>query len=194
MHTFDYESIEELRKHAAAVNVPYQIIIEMMTHPIESREGHAIVSRTMSVRIANESTPFLSDGRQILQLAFDSIINDLVAENDYRVSKLYFLPYGYWWDPFDKAYRVRVGVYTTIDTSIIQSVATTPLRPLALVTLKEEYCNNKNIQIWQKRTPMIYLGEVPNMPGHGVFVDHTNKGNTCILHIEQYRELLAEET
>ena len=64
------------------------------------------------------------------------------------------------------------------------------LREKALVTVKEEasmedapFCND---------LPLVYLGEIANMPEHGIFIGQSGK---CYLgyHIWNFRELEEDE-
>jgi len=41
--------------------------------------------------------------------------------------------------------------------------------------------------------PLIYLGEIPNMPEHGVFAGHRSGRVYSGHHIEQFEEVPSEE-
>lgn len=64
------------------------------------------------------------------------------------------------------------------------------LRERALVTLKEEV--SKNAYPFCNDLPLVYLGEIVNMPGHGIFIGQSGK---CYFgyHISNFRELIRDE-
>jgi hypothetical protein len=69
------------------------------------------------------------------------------------------------------------------------------LRPLALVRLKREWANllAQHTQPFASDMPLIYLGEIPNMPEHGVFAGHRSGRVYSGHHIEQFEEVPSEE-
>jgi len=64
------------------------------------------------------------------------------------------------------------------------------MRKLSLVKISEKYEN----QMHFKDDVLIYLGEIPNMRGHGVFIGSKTGKIYSGYHIEQFRELTDEET
>jgi hypothetical protein len=68
------------------------------------------------------------------------------------------------------------------------------LRPLALVRLKAEWADAVGSGLpFANDLPLIYLGEIPNMPEHGVFAGHRSGRVYSGYHISQFEELPAEE-
>jgi len=68
-------------------------------------------------------------------------------------------------------------------------------RKLSLVKLKEKWASEPAIQAspFFKDLPLVFLGEIPNMPEHGVFVGHSNGQVYSGLHICQFIELSEDE-
>lgn len=68
-------------------------------------------------------------------------------------------------------------------------------RPLALVKLKREFEVRAGADQlpFAADMPLIYLGEIPNMPGHGVFVGHRSGRAYSGYHISQFVELSGDE-
>lgn len=68
-------------------------------------------------------------------------------------------------------------------------------RKLSLVTLKEKWASEPSLKSapFFKEQPLVYLGEIPNMLEHGVFVGHKSGQMFIGLHISQFRELKSEE-
>lgn len=64
------------------------------------------------------------------------------------------------------------------------------LRERALVTLKKEV--PKNAYPFCNDLPLVYLGEIVNMPGHGIFIGQSGKGYFGY-HISTFRELIRDE-
>ena len=63
------------------------------------------------------------------------------------------------------------------------------LREKSLVTLKEDITSSFP---FDKDLPVIFLGEIANMAGHGIFIGKSGK---CYFgyHISQFRELSEDE-
>jgi hypothetical protein len=71
---------------------------------------------------------------------------------------------------------------------------TQALRPLALVRLKPQWVGaGGNDLPFANDLPLVYLGEIPNMPEHGVFAGHKSGRVYSGYHINQFEELPAEE-
>jgi len=68
-------------------------------------------------------------------------------------------------------------------------------RKLCLVKLKKKWACEPTIQAssFFKDLPLVFLGEIPNMPEHGIFVGHSSGHIYSGLHIEQFTELLESE-
>ena len=68
-------------------------------------------------------------------------------------------------------------------------------RKLSLVKLKKKWASEPAIQASSlfKDLPLVFLGEIPNMPEHGVFVGHSSGRIYSGLHIGQFTELLESE-
>jgi hypothetical protein len=69
------------------------------------------------------------------------------------------------------------------------------LRPLSLVRLKEHWAampHSASLPFIDDQ-PLVFLGENPNMPEHGVFVGHRSGSVYSGFHIEQFRELNQSE-
>ena len=64
------------------------------------------------------------------------------------------------------------------------------MRKLSLVKVTEKWKLEKHF----KDDVFIYLGEIPNMKGHGVFLGHRTGKIYSGYHIEDFRELTDEET
>jgi len=68
------------------------------------------------------------------------------------------------------------------------------LRPLALVRLKPEWAEAASQNApFLKDMPLVYLGEIPNMPEHGVFAGHRSGRVYSGYHIAQFEELPPED-
>ena len=69
------------------------------------------------------------------------------------------------------------------------------LRPLALVRLKRKWAKlpAHQTQPFANDMPLIYLGEIPNMPEHGVFAGHRSGRVYSGYHIEQFEEVPGED-
>jgi hypothetical protein len=70
-----------------------------------------------------------------------------------------------------------------------------PLRKLSLVRLKKKsaaHSSAKDLPFF-KDMPLIYLGEIPNMPEHGVFVGHKSGRIYSGYHIWEFVELSKDE-
>ena len=72
---------------------------------------------------------------------------------------------------------------------------TNKLRKLTLVTLKKRWTTDPMIQnsTFFSELPLIYLGEIPNMPEHGVFASYLSGRLFSGLHIFYFRELRDDE-
>ena len=68
-------------------------------------------------------------------------------------------------------------------------------RPLALVKLKSEFASGAVAKDFPflKDLPLVYLGEIPNMPEHGIFVGHHSGRFYSGYHINQFVELNENE-
>lgn len=68
-------------------------------------------------------------------------------------------------------------------------------RPLSLVKLKPEFEVRAGADQlpFADDTPLIYLGEIPNMPEHGVFIGHRSGRVYSGYHIWQFVELDDEK-
>lgn len=64
------------------------------------------------------------------------------------------------------------------------------LREKALVTVREDSASKK--YPFYSDLPLIYLGEIANMPEHGIFI---GKSGRCYsgYHVQMFRELTPEE-
>lgn len=66
------------------------------------------------------------------------------------------------------------------------------LQPLSLVT----YIDGDTRLEYERelgKGPFIYVGEIPNMPTHGVFIDVPTGLNKVGYHIDSFRELTDDE-
>ena len=65
------------------------------------------------------------------------------------------------------------------------------MRQYALVRIKKEmeviYENHFG------EGPFIYFGEIPNMKGHGIFMDHITKKIYSGMHIDTFEEIPEDE-
>jgi hypothetical protein len=68
-------------------------------------------------------------------------------------------------------------------------------RKLSIVKLKKKWAIEPALQSapFFKDMPLVYLGEIPNMPEHGVFVGHQSGRVYSGLHISQFTELTENE-
>jgi len=68
-------------------------------------------------------------------------------------------------------------------------------RKLSLVRLKKKWAAEPDLRKAQffKDQPLVYLGEIPNMPEHGVFVGFASGNIYSGLHIHQFVELSESE-
>jgi hypothetical protein len=64
------------------------------------------------------------------------------------------------------------------------------MRKLSLVKVTEKWKSESHF----KDDTFIYLGEIPNMKGHGVFIGHKTGKIYSGYHTERFRELTDEET
>ena len=62
-------------------------------------------------------------------------------------------------------------------------------RPLSIVQLTEDASNNHTIYPYYDDLPLIFLGEIPNMPGHGVFVGYKSGKIYSGYHIYEFEEI-----
>jgi len=67
------------------------------------------------------------------------------------------------------------------------------LRPLALVTLKTEFADLASQSPFGSDLPLVFLGEIPNMPEHGVFAGYRSGRVYSGYHIAQFQELPPED-
>ena len=70
-----------------------------------------------------------------------------------------------------------------------------PLRSLSLVKLSAKASSRENARehkLWNDM-PLIYLGEIPNMPEHGVFIGHKSGRVYSGYHIWDFEELGEDE-
>jgi hypothetical protein len=74
-------------------------------------------------------------------------------------------------------------------------MAKTP-RKMSLVKLKKKWAADPAIKKapYFKDQPLIFLGEIPNMPEHGVFAGQRSGKVYSGLHIFQFSELSEDET
>jgi hypothetical protein len=63
------------------------------------------------------------------------------------------------------------------------------LRPLALVRLRPEFADAADRAPFRDDMPLIYLGEIANMPEHGVFAGHRSGRVYSGYHINQFEEV-----
>ena len=70
-----------------------------------------------------------------------------------------------------------------------------PPRKLSLVRLKKKWASQAPAQElpFLEDMPLVYLGEIPNMPGHGVFAGHRSGRFYSGYHIAQFVELSESE-
>jgi hypothetical protein len=68
-------------------------------------------------------------------------------------------------------------------------------RKLSLVKLKKKWANEPVIMDspFFKDMPLVFLGEIPNMPEHGVFIGHKSGEIYSGMHIFQFTELSKNE-
>ncbi|HSI23392.1 MAG TPA: hypothetical protein VK959_10260 [Methylophilaceae bacterium] len=68
-------------------------------------------------------------------------------------------------------------------------------RKLSLVKLKKKWAAEPVIKAasYFNDLPLIFLGEIPNMPEHGVFVGHSSGRIYSGIHISQFTELSESE-
>ena len=67
------------------------------------------------------------------------------------------------------------------------------LRPLSLVRLKRGVANVADSVPFADDLPLVYLGEIPNMPEHGVFVGHRSGRVYSGYHVFQFEEVPSED-
>lgn len=74
-------------------------------------------------------------------------------------------------------------------------MAKTP-RKMSLVKLKKKWAADPATKkaLFFNDQPLIFLGEIPNMPDHGVFVGQRSGKVYSGFHISQFTELSEEET
>lgn len=68
-----------------------------------------------------------------------------------------------------------------------------PIRPLSLVRLKPEWLDILDRYPFAKDLPLVFLGEIPNLPGHGVFLGHHSGHAYSGFHIDAFEELPEDE-
>jgi hypothetical protein len=69
------------------------------------------------------------------------------------------------------------------------------IRKLSLVTIKKDWvCDIVKQAPFFSDLPLVYLGEIPNMRGHGVFIGFKSGKTYSGFHIDQFRELTEDET
>ncbi len=68
-------------------------------------------------------------------------------------------------------------------------------RKLSLVKLKKKWANDPAVKKapFFKDQPLIFLGEIPNMPKHGVFAGHNSGKIYSGVHISQFAELSEDD-
>lgn len=66
-------------------------------------------------------------------------------------------------------------------------------RPLALVRLVPDVLLSGNFP-FRPICAYIFLGEIPNMPGHGIFIDLTFRVIHSGYHIDNFEEIPEDET
>jgi hypothetical protein len=68
-------------------------------------------------------------------------------------------------------------------------------RPLSMVKIREEQLKNfkSDSQLFQEKDLLVYLGEIPNMMGHGIFLGYHSGRAYCGYHPEEFVELSEEE-
>jgi len=68
-------------------------------------------------------------------------------------------------------------------------------RPLSLVKLKPQWALAATSRTlpFINDMPLVFLGEIPNMPEHGVFAGHKTGRVYSGFHIEQFEELVEHE-
>lgn len=67
------------------------------------------------------------------------------------------------------------------------------MRSLSLVKITKEWKDISPPEIFKDEL-FIYLGEIPNMPGHGVFIGHESGQIYSGYHIERFEEVPEDET
>ncbi len=69
------------------------------------------------------------------------------------------------------------------------------LRKMSLVRLRTRWASKPNIKKppFVDDMPLAFLGEIPNMPEHGVFIGHRSGRVYSGLHIFQFVELSEDE-
>ncbi len=74
-------------------------------------------------------------------------------------------------------------------------MAKTP-RKMSLVKLKKKWVSDPEVKksAFFKDQPLVFFGEIPNMPEHGVFVGQRSGKIYSGLHISQFTELSEDET
>jgi hypothetical protein len=70
--------------------------------------------------------------------------------------------------------------------------APTP-RPLALVSLRPEFASGAHQFPFADDLPLIFFGEIPNMPEHGVFAGLRSGRIYSGYHIDRFCELSRED-
>ncbi len=70
-----------------------------------------------------------------------------------------------------------------------------PPRKMSLVRLKKKWADDPAIKKahFYKDQPLIFLGEIPNMPEHGVFAGHHSGKIYSGLHTRQFVEISENE-
>lgn len=64
-------------------------------------------------------------------------------------------------------------------------------RQLSLVVVKKDVGEYVTQYEWFNDQPLVYLGEIPNMPSHGVFIGMSNKIYSRH-HIDLFEEFVDE--
>jgi hypothetical protein len=68
------------------------------------------------------------------------------------------------------------------------------LRKRALVTVRKRFMTELGSQPFAEDLPLVFLGEIANMPDHGVFIGHKSGRIYSGFHVFQFRELRPDET
>lgn len=66
-------------------------------------------------------------------------------------------------------------------------------RPLSLVRFRTEIEESLSLYPFANDMPLIFLGEIPNLPDHGVFLGHRSGRAYSGYHIDNFVELTEDE-
>ncbi len=67
-------------------------------------------------------------------------------------------------------------------------------RKLSLVRLRDDVPNDVAVRYpFHGDVPLVYLGEIPNMAGHGVFVGYASGRIYSGIHVAHFEELGEDE-